>query len=169
MDAKVAALKITRRDVVTFALLVAIATVAPLFSNQFITGPIVNATLIVATVLLGTSNGVLVGLFPSTIALGIGLLNPVLAPLVPFIIAANAIFVVVFHALRGRNYWLAVAVGAVLKAALLFGASFIVANMITSPAIAANLAQMMSWPQLVTAFAGGVLAFAYLRIVNPVK
>ena len=86
------ALVIKKEAVLTLVLLIGIAMAAPvLFKQQYITGPIVNATLIIGVVLLGGRDALLVGLLPSTIALGAGIISPVLAPMIPFIIVGNAI------------------------------------------------------------------------------
>src|SRR3989344_2590592 len=93
-----------------FVSLLGIATVAPLFHQQWLTGPIVNAMFLIAVVLLGSQNAIVLALLPSTIALGVGLLPAILAPMIPFIIISNVIFVLAFHYLREKNFWLGVAV-----------------------------------------------------------
>jgi len=163
MNTKVETLTITKEAVLTFAALLGIATAAPLIGNQFITGSIVNATLLIAVALLGMRDGILIGLIPSSIALATGLLPAVLAPQIPFIILGNAILVVTFGYLRHINYWLGVVSGSVLKFAFLFGTSSIVANLLINEQLAGKVAVMMSWPQLVTALAGGLLAYGFLR------
>jgi len=163
MNTRVETLTITRETVITFVVLLGIATVAPLSGSQFITGSIVNATLLIAVALLGMRDGILIGLIPSSIALATGLLPVVLAPMIPFIIVGNAIMVVIFGYLRDKNYWLALASGSVLKFAFLFGTSSIVANLLINEQLTEKVAVMMSWPQLVTALAGGLLAYGFLR------
>ncbi len=163
MNSKVEILTITRTKVITFVVLLGIASSAPLFHNQFITGPIVNATLLIAVALLGVRDGLLIGLIPSSIALATGLLPAVLVPMIPFIIVGNAILVVTFGFLKGKNYWLGVISGSVLKFVFLFGTSSIVTGLLLNQQLAANVAVMMSWPQLVTALAGGLLAYGFLR------
>jgi len=163
MNNKVEILTITRTKVITFVVLLGIASSVPLFHNQFITGPIVNATLLIAVALLGVRDGLLIGLIPSSIALATGLLPAVLAPMIPFIIVGNAILVVTFGFLKGKNYWLGVISGSVLKFVFLFGTSSIVTGLLLNQQLAANVAVMMSWPQLVTALAGGLLAYGFLQ------
>ena len=163
MNSRVESLTINRTAVITFVVLLGIASAAPLIRNQFITGPIVNATLLIAVALLGMRDGLLIGLIPSSIALAVGLLPPVLAPMIPFIIVGNAILVVTFGYLRSKNYWLGLVSGSVLKLAFLFGTSSIVINLLLNQKVATSVAVMMSWPQLVTALAGGLLAYGFLR------
>jgi len=163
MNSNAETLTITKEAVITFVVLLVIASAAPLFRNQFITGSIVNDTLLVATVLLGMRDGVLIGLIPSSMALAVGLLPPVLAPMIPFIIVGNAILVLTFGYLKNKNYWLGLVSGSVLKFAFLFGTSSIVGNLLLNQKVAASVAAMMSWPQLVTALLGGLLAYGFLQ------
>ncbi len=163
MNTQVENLTITRTRVIEFVLLLGIATAAPLLHNQFVTGPIVNATLLVAVALLGMRDAILIGLIPCSIALAIGLLPPMLAPMIPFIIVGNAILVVTFGYLRQRNYWLGLVSGSILKFAFLFGTSSIVISLLFNQNLASSVAVMMSWPQLVTALAGGMIAYGVLR------
>lgn len=168
MNNRAESLVVTRTRVIEFVLLLGVATAAPLFHNQFITGPIVNATLLVAVALLGMRDGILIGLIPSSIALSVGLLPPVLAPMIPFIIVGNAILVVTFGYLRNKNYWLGLVSASILKFTFLFATSSIVINLLANQKVAANVAVMMSWPQLVTALAGGLIAYGFLRGIKKV-
>lgn len=144
-----------------FIALIGVATIVPLFHQQMITGPIVNATLFIATIILGTQAGILVGLIPSIIALSVGTLPAPLAPMVPYIMISNAILIVTFGLLRNKNYWLAVGVASFLKFLFLFATSSIVIGLLVQQELAESVALMMSWPQLVTALAGGVLASVF--------
>lgn len=150
-----------------FIALVGVATIVPLFHQQIITGPIVNATLFVAAMLLGTQLGIFVGLIPSVIALSVGLLSPVLAPMVPYIMISNAILIITFNFLRNKNFWLAVGVASFIKFLFLFIASSLVINLLLKKEIADSVAMMMSWPQLVTALAGGMIAWAFFKKFRP--
>jgi len=67
---------------------------------------------------LGVDFAILIGLIPSVIALGVGLLPAVLVPMVPFIMISNTLLVVCFAYLRKKNYWLGVVVSSFLKFSL---------------------------------------------------
>ncbi len=150
---------------VLLVLLVGFAVAAPMvFRQQLITGTIVNATLIIGASLLSVSNAVLIGLIPSSLALAVGIISPVMSPMIPFIITGNAILVLTFSYLSKFNYWLGAAVGSILKFAFLYGTSNIVFNLIADKMLASAAAQTMSWPQLVTALAGSIVAFGVLMI-----
>jgi hypothetical protein len=152
-----------------FIALIGIATIVPLFHQQMITGPIVNATLFVATIILGTQMGILVGLIPSVIALSVGTLPAPLAPMVPYIMISNAILILTFGYLKNKNYWLAIIAASFLKFLFLFSTSSVVIGLLMKKELTESVAIMMSWPQLLTALAGGFLAslfFGYYKKDN---
>jgi len=153
---------------VQFTILVGIATLAPLLRQQSITGSIVNASLLIAAVLLEAQNAILVGLIPSLIALSVGLLPSVLAPMIPFIMTGNTILILVFHYFRKRNYWLGVILASVLKFLFLLGTSSVVISLLIKKETAPKVAMMMNWPQLFTALAGGLIAYLFLKSIKKI-
>lgn len=155
--------------VAQFILFVAIVTVAPLIKQQLIVGPIVNATLFISAATLGTAGAIMVGLVPSVISISVGLLPPVLAPVIPFIMISNAVLVSVFGILKKRNFFLGVAIAAIIKYLFLYATSSVVINLLLKKEVASSVAQMMSWPQLVTALAGGILAWGFLKEAERMK
>lgn len=163
---------VVRKEVVfvlaQFALLTGAVTIAPLFHQQSITGPIVNAALFVSVFLLGTQNAILVGLIPSLIALSVGLLPAVLAPMIPFIMVANTILIVTFGYLYKKNFWLGVVLASLLKFIFLFATSSIVIDLLLKKEVATAVSTMMSWPQLITALAGGAVAFLFLKSIKKI-
>ena len=146
-----------------FVALVGVAVIVPLFHQQVITGPIVNATLFLAVIFLGIRMAMFVGLIPSVIAFSAGLLPFGLAPMVPFIMISNVVLILVFSLLKDKNYWLAVFSASFLKFLFLSGTSSIVIKLLLQKKLAPAVATMMSYPQLLTALAGGVLAYLFLR------
>lgn len=146
-----------------FLVLIGIASVVPLFHQQMITGPIVNATLFVSTLLLGAEAGIIVGLIPSVIALSAGLLPSILAPMIPFIMIGNTILILIFDAFKNKNYWLAIVTSSFLKFIFLYATSSVVVNLLLKKDVVQQVAMMMSWPQLVTAIGGGILAYLFLK------
>jgi hypothetical protein len=163
-----AAITIKKEALLTLIVLIGLAVAAPIFfKQQLITGTIVNATLIIGASLLGARDGLLIGLIPSSVALATGLLSPALAPMIPFIIVGNAILVLAFSYLKNVNFWLGLVVGALLKFVFLYGMSSIIVGLLINKQLAPTVAQMMSWPQLATAIAGGIVAFGALKLLNP--
>lgn len=158
--------KVKIRDLVWFVGLMAVVAVVPHYiHNQFITGPIVNATLFIAAAILGAGNAILIGLVPSVVALVSGLLPAPLAPMVPFIMISNAVLILVFSYTRKVNFWGGVMGATLFKYAFLYLTSTIVVGLISNQNIAAKAAAtMMAWPQIVTAVVGGVIAFGILQV-----
>ena len=111
-------------------------------------------------------DGLLIGLIPSSLALATGLLPPVIAPMVPFIIVGNAILVLPFAYFSKFNYWVGVIGSSVLKFTFLYGTSTVVIGMYINKQVAPTIAQMMSWPQLVTAICGGTVAFGVIKLLK---
>jgi hypothetical protein len=147
-----------------FLVLTVLATVAPLLGhNQAVTGPIVNAALFIAVALLGAQNAILVGLIPSVVALSAGLLPAVLAPMIPFIMISNTVLIITFAVFKRRNFWLGVLMASVFKFIFLIGTSTVVSDLIVKQEIAQKAVSMMSWPQLATALAGGLIAYLILK------
>jgi len=137
-----------------FAGVLALALAIPgLGLDQMITGPLVNALLIVSAVTVGLPAAIMAGALPSLVALVRGLLPLPMAAMVPYIILGNAALVTVVALLHRHNYWVALGTAAVVKFGLLLGA---VTYLVSVPAA---LAGMMQWPQLYTALLGGVIAW----------
>ncbi len=156
-----------RAKVLVFTLLLAVAIVLPMFiHSQFVTGPIVNATLFLAIVLLGPYEAVLVGLLPSAVALSSGLLPLPLAPMVPFIMISNAILIGLFYYLRSTSFTLGVIVASVCKFVFLYAIVTLLMNTMLQETLVSKLSIMMSWPQLVTALLGGAIAFGILKMLK---
>lgn len=170
--------KLNINYLVKFLILLILATAAPLlgFHSQWVTGPIVNAVLILAVFMLGIRGALLIGLLPSTIALSSGLLPAVLSPMIPFIIISNSILVLVIdwfnrQESRIRNYelwqyWIGLFFGSGLKYLFLYSTSGIVIGLLLKSSLAPAVASVLSWPQFFTAFIGGAIAFAALKVVS---
>jgi hypothetical protein len=158
--------KAIRKDILIrlaqLSVLTAVVTLAPLVKQQSITGPIVNAVLFASVVLLGIRKSWIVAVIPSLIALIVGLLPAVMAPMIPFIILGNLFLMIAFDFLK-RNYFLAVMVSSLLKFIFLYATSSMVIRLFMEGPVASKIAAAMSWPQLFTALAGGLIAYVFLK------
>lgn len=161
---------------VKFLSLAIVATFLPFFIHlQWVTGPIVNAVLILALILVGIRSALIIALIPSVIALSSGLLPAILAPMVPFIMISNVILVLsvdwFYRNMKNGQvgYWTGVGIGAMLKFLFLFASVDVISRLLLKKELAIKVAQMMSWPQLATALAGGVLAWVFLRSFGIMK
>jgi len=146
------------------------AMALPFFIHlQWLTGPIINALLILILFLVGVRSALVAALVPSLMALAGGLLPAVLAPAVPFIMIANVIYVLSIDRIYdrsknvGRGYWAGVFTGAILKFAFLYVSVSWIASLLIKQELAAAVAKMMSWPQLITAVLGGLIAWLVLK------
>jgi len=123
-----------------------------------VTGPVVNAILLLAAIYVGVSGGVIIGLFTPLVAFMVGILAPPLAPLIPVIMIANAILVVAFYGVgKYYNKFLAVVVAAVAKFLTFYIALhyvLVLLGITLPPALVAAF----GLPQLFTALAGGFVA-----------
>lgn len=142
-----------------FLLALALILFAPLIGNQFITGTIVNASLLMSVMLFGLPGAAVLCFVPSIISLFTGFLPWVMAPMVPFIIMGNILLVLIFDLLRKKNFFLGLVPAALLKFSFLFLISNYLIHFFVKQAVASNIAIMMSWPQLITALLGGVIVF----------
>lgn len=149
-----------------FLVLLGGVMLAPLFPNQFISGPMVNALLIIVTVMLGLRSGIILSFVPSLMALFGGLLPALFMPFVPFIMLSNIILVVFFHFLRLKNYWLAACSASVAKFIFLTVASQLFFNFFMHQSLAKTAAFMMSWNQLYSALLGSIIAYAFLKTIK---
>ncbi len=128
-----------------------------------VTGPLVNLMLIVSTAVIGTAGGATVGLLTPWAALLLGIIPPVLAPAIPFIMSGNALYCFSYGMLTGKvkgGSWTGIVLGSVLKFAVIAGPVRYLLPL-PPPAAAALLL-----PQLINALAGGAVALPvvhYLR------
>ncbi len=125
----------------------------------YITGPLVNMMLFIATILLGSLSGTIIGALTPWIALSRGILPPPLAAMVPFIIGGNIILVITYNFIAEKNQYLGILTAAILKFALLSSAVRFFIEV--KPPIAAA----MQLPQLLTAIAGGFLALLMTKYI----
>lgn len=171
---QVAPTKILGRDnlladsnsIARFIALMSVAIFAPAINIQAVTGTLVNATFFVSAALLGIPAAILIGTIPSVISSVTGLLPAAILPMVPFIIFSNAILIVAFSALQKKSYWKGIIAASFLKFAFLSVVSSLVIGHFVPEKVASNIAVMMSYPQLLTALSGGVLAYVVLGAMN---
>ena len=125
---------------------------------QFITGPLVNSFLLLATMMVGVSSGMVIGLFTPWVAFSRGILPAPLGPMIPFIMLGNVTLVIVFFLITTRRennigfLGLGIVIGSIAKYLVL---SQSVAFLVSVPP---PVAKMMQFPQLMTALGGGAIA-----------
>jgi ABC-type Co2+ transport system permease subunit len=160
------ALWITQTGVFLAILIVAQALTRPL-GNQFVSGSINNMLFILAVMLIGLTSAVVVSVISPIIATIIGI-GPVLPPLIPVIIAGNIVLVVLWYfiALRQPERSKPREIAALVVASFTkFLVLYVGIVLLVVPFLlglpeprASAVSALFSWPQLVTASIGGVIA-----------
>ena len=156
------------------ALLIILQIVTAPFGNMLITGSIVNLLLIVSVMTCGLSSGIIVSLFSPIMAkfFGIGSLWSI----IPFIVLGNMALNVIWYFIGQKTklkqftaYTIALLVAAAAKFIVLyFGiVKLTVPILLKLPERQAVLISgMFSFPQLITAVIGGVMAIILLPMLQ---
>ncbi|MEI8361317.1 MAG: hypothetical protein WCG01_04265 [bacterium] len=164
--------KVNTSDMTWLLGLVGIATFLPFVIHlQLLTGPIINAILIITLIVLGVRSALVVALIPSIMALAGGLLPLVLAPTVPFIMLSNVIMILVLDYIYNLNlslkgFGLGILVGAFFKSLFLYVLATFVMGLINNPVATSMVPKLFGILQFVTALAGGLIAFGFLKFVK---
>lgn len=128
--------------------------------GQYITGSGINAVLIVTASVCGAPWAAAIGAITPFMAVILGVQPPALIPVVPFIVAGNILYAVVYSLIKKYNKIVGIIAAALLKFALLYSAVNFFVNV--KPPIKVAL----SFPQLVTALSGGFIALILLKILK---
>jgi hypothetical protein len=161
--------RVNIRELLAVVALGGLASFLPFFLHiQWLTGPLVNAILIIVLFLSGLRSAVVVSAVPSLMALAGGLLPIFLAPAVPLIIISNIIFISViyyqyYNSNRRDAYWRATFWGSSVKFIFLFLSAQFLSSFIAHPQAPAILGAMLGWPQLFSALLGSIIAFLILK------
>ncbi|HHU75693.1 MAG TPA: hypothetical protein GXZ24_02165 [Firmicutes bacterium] len=141
------------------ALFAAIILVVQQFKLQYITGPLVNTTLLFTTMIAGMPGAIFISFLSPLLALVQGIMPN--AALFPFIALGNFLYCVVFFAFRRELYGTIFA--PILKALVIAAGAYFVVGLPLPGAYAVGL------PQLLTAILGSLLFIiiqAYLPKLN---
>lgn len=162
-------LKVKEKILIFSALAILAVYLPTIIHSQPVTGSLVNMSLILAVFLIGPLEAVLLGLMPSVFALASGLLPLVLTPMVPFIMAGNAILVGIYYYLGRKNFGFAIVVAAFGKFLFLYAAANLLINFLSNSKQMLGFASMVGWAQFLTAVTGGILAYIVLFFVKKIK
>ncbi len=162
-------IRLITRTAVLLALVVVIQIAGrSLPNNNFIVGPLVNMCLLIATMTAGISGGITIAILSPFTSL-INNNAPIAAALLPFapiIALANIVFVFIFYILYNKNKYAGLAAAAVLKFGVLFMGIRLFLNLFDFPKFTKKLLELFSWPQLLTALIGGIVAIPVIYAVN---
>ena len=148
-------MKITATIITRTAILLALTIAVQQMKVQWLTGPAINAILILATGYTGILTGIIIGIFSPVMAFLQGIMP--LAIAVPVIMVGNALLCLGFYWARKVNNLVGITVGAIVKFSFLsLAVNFIIQ-------VPPKVAQALSFPQLITALIGGVIAVMILK------
>jgi len=133
--------------------------------NQIVTGSLVNAGLLVSLPLLGMPTTLVLCIVPSVIALTRGLLPMAFAPILPFIMIGNALYVGIFNVFSKKKITGAVAASGV-KFIFLFSVGQLLLSHIVVPNLFQKASLMLGWFQLITALLGAGIAVSIVKIFS---
>ncbi len=140
--------------------------------DQYIIGSLVNACLIIAAITVGAGGGIVISILAPVIAL---LQGEIAFPiLVPFVSLGNAAIVICVALLYEKNKIGSFAAGIIAKFLCLYITIVYVALPLIVPQLQGPKAQLVpkmlsfkfSWPQLVTATIGSIIASAVLPLLD---
>ncbi len=153
---------------------------------QPVTGPLVNMMLLLTSLLLNITGGVIMGCVTPLAAVIRGQLPPFLLPMVPFIMLGNVLLVVIFGFFKSIlkyqklthsnpfysfSDWTGLIFGAFIKFVWLYFSATIILPVLLHKELPAEAIALMTTPQLVTALTGGAFALFVAnllkRILNP--
>lgn len=144
------------------AVLLAIAIVFQVTKmGQYVTGTGINAVLITAVGVCGLPWAIAIGIITPMLAVLLGVQPPPTIVLVPFIMAGNTVYVVLFRLLKKYNDYIGIITAAIAKFALLYTAANIIVSNMPAP-----IKLAFSFPQLITAIAGGAIGLVVLKAVS---
>jgi len=162
-------LKVKEKVFIFSALAILTVYLPTIIHSQPVTGSLVNMSLVLAVFLIGPLEALLLGLMPSVFALASGLLPLPLTPMVPFIMAGNAILVVIYYYLGRKHFGLAIIAAAFGKFLFLYAIASLLINFLPHSKQMLAFVSMMGWAQFMTAVTGGVLAYLMLFFIKKIK
>lgn len=148
--------------------LVSVAVLAPIIGahQQWITGPIVNATLFASAILLQKKEWLAVAAVPSLVALAVGLLPRQVGILIPFIILSNLLLMQTFSVVRGKSSLGGVVVASALKYGFLTIVTLAFTRIFLTKETMVIALRMFTWMQFATALIGGVVAIQVIKSIT---
>jgi uncharacterized membrane protein YuzA (DUF378 family) len=133
---------------------------------QPITGTAINAMLLISASTVGLLPALAIGCITPIVALMVGIMKAPMAPVIPFIIGANAVWVLVYGFIQNRNRYVAMILAAATKFLVLWGAvKWVLIGMLPGPVLE-KAAVAFGITQLFTALAGGVIALAVIPFLQ---
>lgn len=163
---KIAILENAYAQAAAIALLVTVGAIAPFAHNQLVTGTIVNATLFLSVLFFGFRKAAVVAIAPSMITFAIGLFPAAMAFFIPYIIMSNLLLMGMCASAAKLPHAFRIALAAGAKFALLFSMSHLFVIGFMGQSASSAFATAMSFPQLITALLGGLIAMGAAKLLQ---
>ncbi|MBS4535239.1 ECF transporter S component [Clostridium sp. D2Q-14] len=161
------------KKLVRTALLLSLALIFQIGFRQFaqpLVGPLVNMTLVLATLIVGPVSGIIIGILTPTVAFMLGIIA--LAPLIPIIIIGNSLLVVIFYLVNDKlkfkgKEWISIILASLFKFTFLaVGVRTILPLFLLK--VPSVIIATFTLPQLYTALVGGALALIIYPFIKKV-
>ncbi len=137
----------------------------PGLGSTLIIGSLVNASLAVSSVVVGVWGGIIISIIAPIIAFMQQ--HIAFVWLIPIVSVGNLILVIIYGRWYAKSKWTAIGLSSFLKAVALYLMIKVFINALIVPVPAAKMMSMMfSWPQFITAVAGGFLASLILKVLT---
>ena len=161
-------MRINTKSITRTGILLALALVIQLMRlPQPITGTAVNAILLISLYTVGVFEASAIGSITPVVALAVGIIKPPMAPVVPFIVLSNLIFILIVHGLQKKNVYGQIILAALGKFVFLVAAVRLILTQFLAPPVWEKVAIAFGVTQLFTALVGGVLAIMVTRLLRP--
>jgi riboflavin transporter FmnP len=145
----------------------------PGMMSQYIVGSLVNLALIVAAIIIDAKGGLVVAVLTPVVAFFQGHIPQAMPLMILFVALGNAVIVVAYALLYKESFIsriIALVVGAVAKFVVLYILVVKLALPLIYPGVPDQVRAAMSvnfsWPQLITAAIGGVIALLVIPLLQ---
>lgn len=132
--------------------------------STLVIGSLVNTSLAVSSVVVGLWGGIIISIAAPIIAFMQQ--HIAFVWMIPIVAAGNAVLVILYGGFYKKNKWVAIGLSSLVKAVVLYFLVKAAIGVVMVPEPAAKtMSLMFSWPQFITAAAGGILASLILKIL----
>ena len=136
----------------------------PGLGSTLVIGSLVNTSLAVSSVVVGLWGGIIISIAAPIIAFMQQ--HIAFVWMIPIVAAGNLVLVILYGGFYKKNKWVAIGLSSLVKAVVLYLLVKTAIGIVMVPEPAAKtMSLMFSWPQFITAAAGGLLASVVLKIL----
>lgn len=161
-------MKVNTKSITRTGILLALALVIQWMRlPQLITGTAVNAVLLISLYTVGVLQASVIGCMTPIVALLAGIIQPPMAPVVPFIVMSNLVLIWIVYGLRKKNTYIQIILASGGKFLFLVAAVRLILTQFLPAPVWEKVAIAFGVTQLFTALAGGFLAILVTKLLHP--